>query len=151
MLESIWLPGRETYRWKCFQSCSIDQSDMSSRVFVAMVVLMAFSMGGSAQTILVADKADLHPIEGVTFLGATQEASAITDASGHADLRALRGAPQIIIQHVAFEIVVLPYDSLVALKGPLLLSARHIRWRSSLLPQVVSRNASVTFRSRSPF
>ncbi|MCB0791890.1 MAG: TonB-dependent receptor [Flavobacteriales bacterium] len=88
------------------------------------VVLFVFGVSAflvHGQTITVADKATLRPIEGVTLTAHDPLVQVVTDARGQADITVLKGRDHIAIRHVAFKPVERNYAELMAATSPFLL------------------------------
>lgn len=77
-----------------------------------------------AQTITVADKTTLRPVEGAVLTSEAPKASVVTDALGHADIATLNGSSAITITHVSYRSLTVSHTELAGLSGPLLLSER---------------------------
>lgn len=94
---------------------------MIRKAIMIPMVLVVLVRSALAQTITVADKVTLAPIEGVTFTSEAPPVSATTDARGQVDLGPFRNAVLITVQHVSYRMLLLSHDQLVAQGTELLL------------------------------
>jgi hemoglobin/transferrin/lactoferrin receptor protein len=65
-----------------------------------------------AQKITIRDNVSRQPIEMVTLYSETPSATGLTDAKGHADISAFKGAESIIIRIIGYETAELSYSEI---------------------------------------
>lgn len=76
-----------------------------------VVAVLAVQLA-KTQTVTIKDKITHQPLELVTLYSKTPEATAITDAKGHADITAFKGADSIKVRLIGYEDCIASYDSL---------------------------------------
>lgn len=77
-----------------------------------------------AQTITLADKATLRPIEGATLSCNDPRTELVTNAAGQVDITTLKDCKAVVVSHVSYQPLTLGHAELAALTGPLLLTER---------------------------
>lgn len=82
------------------------------RKFLMLVVAVLVVQLAKAQTVTIKDKISHQPLELVTLYSKSPEATAITDAKGHADITAFKGADSIKVRLIGYETSVISYAKL---------------------------------------
>ncbi|MBP6573364.1 MAG: TonB-dependent receptor [Flavobacteriales bacterium] len=89
------------------------------RAVLTCLVVFGLFAPCAAQTISLADRSSLRPIEGAVLWSVVPKATALTDAKGAVSIGAFAGSSAITIQHLSYRPVTLNYQEFIALGGVL--------------------------------
>jgi hemoglobin/transferrin/lactoferrin receptor protein len=82
------------------------------KIYFLLWFLLGWALVAHAQTITVKDQESNTPLEFVTLISATQEAYAVTNANGQADISSFKDADNIKIQMLGYKMMAKSYAEL---------------------------------------
>jgi hemoglobin/transferrin/lactoferrin receptor protein len=91
---------------------------------VLLLVMALLPMGAFAQMVTVLDKTSLQPLVGVVVTSEAPPAATVTDARGHFDAAAFRGAAQVTFSLIGYQAEAFTFAELEAMRFRVLLSER---------------------------
>jgi hemoglobin/transferrin/lactoferrin receptor protein len=104
--------------------------------------LLGISMNAYSQIITIKDQGTQEPIELVSLISESPKAFATTNARGQADITAFKGAEQIVIRRLGYEMVVISFAELESSSFELSLKASPIRTHEVVVSGTRWRQAS---------